>query len=154
MKFIKFIFWLALCQLAGLVGSEAVMENMDWYNQLTAPPFTPPNGIFGLVWAVLYALIGIAAFLALKDFPKSTTKKPACLFLLQLALNACWTPIFFGEQNLGAAFILVAGMLAEGVWLLKAFYKQSRWAGNLMIPYMIWIAFATYLTGAFWLLNR
>ena len=48
----------------------------------------------------------------------------------------------------------VAGMLAEGVWLLKAFYKQTRWAGNLMIPYMIWIAFATYLTGAFWLLNR
>ena len=154
MKIIKLIFWVALCQLAGLTGSNAVMENMDWYNQLLAPPLTPPDGIFGIVWAVLYVLIGVAAFLALKNFPKENTKTAACLFLLQLGMNACWTPVFFGERNLLAAFILVLAMAAEGIWLVKSFYKQSRWAGNLMIPYMIWIVFATYLTGAFWLLNR
>lgn len=154
MKFIKLIFWLALCQLAGLVGSEAVMENMAWYNQLVTPPLTPPNGVFGIVWAVLYILIGIAAFLALKNFPKENTKTAARLFLVQLGLNACWTPVFFGERNLLAALILVLAMLMEGFWLVKAFYQKNRWAGHLMIPYMIWIGFATYLTGSFWLLNR
>lgn len=153
MKVIKLIFWLAICQLPAGAGAYFVRGNMGWYDSLVAPPLTPPDALFGIVWAILYFLLGIAAFLALFDFPQAKTRTAAWLFFIQLALNSCWTPVFFGQQNLAGALFLILVMLVEGFWLFNAFWRKSRWAGVLLVPYMGWLAFATYLTAGFWFLN-
>lgn len=146
----KLLFWLAVCQLPGLIGVGIVRDNLAWYHTLTFPPFTPPDAAFGLAWSLLYILLGIAAFLTFKN-KIQTALTP---FLIQLALNAAWTPLFFGAHQKGAALLLLLAMLGQSVWLTRAFYKQSRAAAWLMIPYQVWLLYAFYLSAGTWWLNR
>ena len=87
---LKLFFWLFVCQLPGLAGARYVPEGLAWYHTLTPPPFTPPDYAFGLAWGLLYILIGISAWLALRP---PIPGKALGLFLVQLLLNACWTPL-------------------------------------------------------------
>ena len=146
----KLLLWLLICQIPGFLGAHVVYTNMGWYNLLSKPPFMPPNGIFGMVWGILYILLGVSAFLA---FREKLNGKTLALFAGQLALNICWTPLFFGAQNLLGALLLLLAMLGELTYLFRAFWKINRTAAYLLLPYCGWLIFALYLTTGVWWLN-
>lgn len=153
MNLIRVVCWLGVCQLPMLASVPFVNPNMGWYRTLAKPPLVPPDMIFGMVWTVLYLLLGIAAA---RVFYKGLTEEKyfaAWLLGIQLGLNALWTPVFFGMHNIPLALAVVVLMLAEGFFMHKAFAKQSKMAAFLLWPYWLWLMFATYLTSGFLLLN-
>lgn len=148
--FIKLFLWLVICQLPSLLGAPFVFSNMAWYHSLALPPLIPPGSVFGIVWGVLYILLGLSAFVA---FCEKLHARPLALFAGQLVLNVCWTPIFFGAHSLLGAMLLLLAMLAEMVGLFQAFWKLDRVAAWLLVPYAGWLCFAMYLTIGVWWLN-
>jgi tryptophan-rich sensory protein len=117
------------------------------------PTFTPAGWIIGLVWFVLYTSMGIAAWRVWRQGGFSGARPALALFLVQLALNAAWTYIFFGLQSPGLAFAEI--MLLWGAILLTliAFWKKDRVAGGLMLAYLLWVSFAAFLNFTIWRLN-
>ncbi len=149
----RVVFWLAVCQLPMLVSVPFVDPNMAWYHTLAKPPFVPPDMIFGMVWGVLYLLLGIAAVMVFHRGVSKELRPAAWLLAGQLVLNALWTPVFFGMHHLPGALTIVVLMLLEGLFLHRAFAKRSKWAARMLIPYWLWLGFATYLTAGFMMLN-
>ena len=147
------LFWLALCQLPGLVGAPAVKANLQWYHALTLPPLNPPDAVFGLAWGILYLLLGTCAWLIFKQGYRSQ-KKLFSLFIIQLVLNSLWTPLFFELHKLGPALVLLLVMIAQVLWLQKELLPKHKKTAWLMLPYTAWLGFAAYLNAAFYLLNR
>ena len=147
---VKLIVWLIICQLPSLLGVSFVYSNMGWYKELIHPALTPPEALFGIVWGILYLLLGISAF---GVFREKLHGKAMMLFVGQLALNACWTPVFFGAHSLAGGVLLLAAMLGELVFLGISFWKINRASAALLIPYGLWLVFAMYLTAATWWLN-
>ena len=142
--------WLVICQVPGILGMQYVFTNMTWYRSLVHPAFTPPDALFGLVWSVLYLMLGTSAFLTFND---KLHARALLLFVLQLVLNACWTPVFFGAHSLFGALILIIAMFISLIFLIKACHQINRIAAWLLVPYGLWLLFATYLTAANWWLN-
>ena len=145
--------WLALCQLPALVGMIYVQPNMAWYHSLVKPPLAPPDWLFGVVWGVLYVVLGVAAAIAFCGGVQKSARVAFWLFLVQLALNALWTPVYFGWHCFAGAALIIVLMLFEGIYLHRAFRRQSAVAAALLWPYWGWLVFATYLTIANWRLN-
>lgn len=126
---------------------------MTWYHALNKPPFVPPDMIFGMVWTVLYLLLGISAVLMFRKGVRNELRPAVWLLGIQLALNACWTPVFFGMHHFAGALTIVVLMLLEGFFMHRAFAKHSKMAAMLLWPYWAWLGFATYLTAGFMMLN-
>ncbi|MBO5911330.1 MAG: tryptophan-rich sensory protein [Elusimicrobiaceae bacterium] len=145
--------WLAVCQLPMLISIPFVDPNMGWYQTLIKPPFVPPDMIFGMVWTVLYLLLGIASVLVFYRGMSEKHHSAAWLLSIQLMLNACWTPVFFGLHNFSLALAVVVLMLAEGFFMHRAYAKHSKLAAFMLWPYWLWLGFATYLTAGFMMLN-
>ncbi len=145
----KLIFSIILAQSAGGVGTLFTFSAIPtWYALLNKPSFSPPNWLFGPVWTILYTLIGISLYLIWTN-KKGTLK----LFLFHLFLNAIWSPIFFGAKNLGLAFIVILIMDITLIIVIRNFYKINKVAGLILIPYLIWISFASLLNFSIWRLN-
>jgi len=128
-------------------------EPGDWYRSLQKPIFTPPGWLFGPVWTLLYVLMGVAVWLVWRERSARPVTLPLALFIVQLALNVVWTPLFFGLQNPGVAFVdilLLWIAIAATVW---QFFGVSAIAGFLMLPYLAWVSFACALNFAIWRLN-
>jgi tryptophan-rich sensory protein len=102
--------------------------------------------VFGPVWTVLYVLIGIAGYLAWTAPTRRWRAAAMALWLAQLALNLAWTPIFFGAHRPGWALAEMLVLLATIVATVAVFAVRSRWAATLLVPYAMWVGFATYLT--------
>lgn len=145
----KLIFSVILAQSAGAVGTLFTFSAIPtWYALLDKPSFSPPNWLFGPVWTILYTLIGISMYLIW------TNKKGSLkLFFLHLFLNAIWSPIFFGAKNLGLAFIVILTMDITLIVIIRKFYKLNKVAGLILIPYLMWISFASLLNLSIWKLN-
>ena len=121
------------------------MQNMDWYQTLVKPWGTPPDVVFSIVWPILYLMMGMAFFFAYKKSEGRQKAFVVAIFVLQFILNLSWSPIFFGAQNpQGAMFVLVCLWLAV-VLMTQLFFKVSRLAGWLLVPYLLWISYAGYL---------
>lgn len=139
---------------AGLVGSMASEDALrEWYPTLTKPPFTPPSWVFSVVWTLLYILMGIAAWWVWKIRGWKEGRLPLALFFAQLALNVAWPTVFFAMRAPGAAFGLILVLLLAVAVTTVAFFRVSRVAGGLFVPYLAWVAFATLLNYEFWRLN-
>lgn len=127
-----------------------------WYTSLKKPPFNPPNWVFPVVWTLMYALMGIASVLIVKQGGGFFTKEnrlALTLYLIQLALNIAWNPLFFLTQRIALAGVwLVSLDIVIGVTIWK-FFALDRTAGWLMVPYFAWCLFATLLNYSIWLLN-
>lgn len=122
-----------------------MMKNMLWYHNLDKAPLSPPDWIFAPVWTILYITIAISLFLFLKNGFSKAKILPLIFFTIQMLLNFAWTPVFFGVQNILAAYvILVLLILFLGLTIIS-FYKFSRAASLLLIPYLLWSIFAVYL---------
>jgi benzodiazapine receptor len=144
------LFWVALSFAAAWIGSR--FSPGDWYAHLVKPAFNPPAWVFAPVWTLLYLAMGIAAGLVWREGGMAAAKALA-LFLVQLALNAAWSWLFFGLHHIGWALVdLVALWLALGATLL-AFWAHRPLAGLLMAPYLLWVSFAALLNFQFWRLN-
>ncbi len=149
---ISIAFPLLVGAVAGYFTSGSVV---GWYSTLITPSFNPPNWLFGPVWTALYILMGIAFYLVWKSEPGNGIKKQAIiLYIIQLALNFCWSFIFFYNEAPGAAF---AEILLLWIFILLTiiyFFKISKPAGWLMVPYLCWVTFAALLNYSIWQLNN
>jgi translocator protein len=132
----------------------ALFPPSDWYRSLAKPPLTPPNGVFGPVWTILYCLMALAAALAWQRSAPGHAQLPLALYALQLALNAVWTALFFGLHAPLWALIDLALLWFAILATAYVFYQRAKLAGLLLIPYLLWVSFAGYLNAGFWWLNR
>lgn len=124
----------------------------DYYADLRKPGWAPPPWLFGPVWTVLYAMIGVAAWLVAKRGGPGT-RGALGLWGVQLALNAAWTPIFFGLRSPGLALAEIGVMWVAIAATTVAFFARRTAAGALMLPYLAWVSFATLLNFEIWRLN-
>jgi tryptophan-rich sensory protein len=141
--------WLVLCFGAAAVGAR--FRPGTWYAGLRKPPWNPPNWLFAPVWTVLYALMAVAAWLVWR---RTGLSWECGLFVLQLALNAAWTWLFFGLKRPALALAEIAVLWLVILATLLAFWSVRPLAGWLLVPYLAWVTFATALTAALWRLNR
>jgi len=143
--------WLLAAFAAAALGGVASVGAASFYAQLSKPSWAPPAGVFGPVWSALYALMGVAAWLVWR----STSSKgvPLTLFVAQLAANALWSWLFFAWHQGALAAVEVLVLLALIVATVVAFWRASRLAAMLMVPYLLWVSFASVLTWAVWRSN-
>lgn len=155
MNYKKLIISLALPQLAGILGSFATVTAIStWYANLTKPFFNPPNWIFGPVWIILYLMIGISSYLIWQKIESNKKAKQALnLFWLHLVFNASWSLVFFGLQRPGLAFVNIIILWIFILVLIIRFWKINKVASYLLMPYFLWVSFASILNFAIWYLN-
>jgi len=146
---------IALCQSAGVVGAFFTRSAIpDWYVTLTKPAFTLPAWVFAPVWIVLYALMGIAAFLVWrKGFHHRTVRGALFIFAGQLMLNAAWPVLFFGLRSIEAALVEILLLWIAVCSTVMRFFRVSRQAGWLLVPYLLWTSYAALLNVFFWIMN-
>ena len=146
---------IVLCESAGIVGSLATFSAIPtWYAALAKPAFAPPNWLFGPVWTILYASMGIALYLVWqKGLEKPEVKKAAAFFGVQLVLNVLWSLLFFGLHNPGLALVDIALLAVMIVATAVQFKKVSATAALLLLPYLAWVVFAAALNFGIWRLN-
>ncbi len=123
----------------------------EWYAGLEKPFFSPPNWVFGPVWTTLYVMMSVAAWLVWKE--TGWRARPIGLWFGQIALNALWTPLFFGLHWLGIALVEMALLWLLILLTLLSFRAVSRLASWLMAPYLAWVSFAWFLNLSLWWLN-
>ncbi|MCM4163775.1 MULTISPECIES: TspO/MBR family protein [unclassified Arenibacter] len=145
----------AVCLTIGFLSSFATQSSVnDWYLELNKPSFNPPNWIFAPVWTVLYIMMGVAAGIVwAKGFYHIWVKTALYHFGIQLLFNALWSIIFFGFKNPFAALLIILTLLVLLIFTIKWFKVVSRTAAYLLIPYLLWVCFATALNYKIWELN-
>jgi tryptophan-rich sensory protein len=150
-QFVGLLGWLLVAFAAGAVGAVASVDAGSFYAQLSKPSWAPPAGVFGPVWSALYALMGVAAWLVWRSTgPKAVA---LALFAAQLVANALWSWLFFAWHRGGLATAEVLILLALIVATVVAFRRISRLAALLLMPYLLWVSFASVLTWAVWRSN-
>ena len=145
------------CLAVGYISSIVTRENIPtWYALINKPFFTPPNWVFSPVWTLLYIMIGFAAGSVWNkiDTDEANVKKAFLFFLIQLALNALWSFLFFGLQNPFLASIEIILLWLMIYETYKQFKNIDKLAANLLLPYLVWVSYATLLTISVWYLNR
>jgi tryptophan-rich sensory protein len=155
-QIIALLGFIGLCLLVGVSAAGITFANVtSWYAGLTRPPLSPPNWLFGPVWTALYMTMAVAAWLVWRrPFGGRRERGAMTLWGVQLAINSSWTPVFFGLHQLGAGLAVMLAMFAAIVLTIIRFWPLSRLAGGLLLPYLAWVSFATYLNAGFWWLNR
>jgi len=145
--------WFAASFVAAGLGAIASTRASAFYGQLTQPSWAPPSSVFGPVWTVLYALMAIAAWLVWRAGGFRANRGALSLFLVQLALNALWSWLFFAWHRGALAFadIVVLWVLILGT--LVSFWRVRPLAGALLLPYLLWVSFAAALNYSVWHLN-
>lgn len=146
-SFFKLLLCVAGCELVGLLGTPFTISAIPtWYATLNKPSFSPPNWVFGPAWTILYFLMGISIFIVWqKGLRNKKVKYAVNIFLIQLFFNFIWSILFFGLRSpiLGLLDIII--LLFMIVLTFNAFYKISKAASYLLIPYLCWVSFATVL---------
>lgn len=152
---LPFLGWLLITAAIAVIGSIFTLPEIDgWYGTLARPALTPPNGIFGPVWTTLYFMMAVSAFLVWRQgFDRREVRIALAIYLAQLELNALWSLVFFGAHLLFGAFIVIALLWQAILANIFAFYRISRPAAYLLVPYLIWVTFAAYLNFSIWLLT-
>lgn len=154
--------WLTLAlsvlvvEVVGASGSLFTVQGLDtWYDTLVRPALAPPNWVFAPVWTTLFALMGVAAWLVWRRARSSLrgARIAALTFAAQFVFNLAWSAVFFGQQAIGAGLVVIAVLWVLIVATIVTFARVDRRAGALLIPYLLWVSFATYLNYAFWTLN-
>ena len=146
---------LIVCQLAGLLGSLFPTPAIPtWYATLKKPSFTPPNWIFSPVWISLFLLMGISLFLVWRRTDHPKFKIAFFFFFVQLIFNVLWSIAFFGLKSPLLGLIDIILLWIAILLTIQNFLKISKFAGVLLIPYLLWVSFAALLNFSLWLLNR
>ena len=144
-----------VCELVGVVGAIFTAPVIPtWYASLVKPSFTPPGWLFGPVWTTLYALMGIAAFIVWRrGLAVAGVKAALLLFVVQLLLNALWSPVFFGVHSPSGGLAIILALWVAIVATIALSAGVSKAAAVLLVPYLLWVSFATVLNFSIWRLN-
>jgi benzodiazapine receptor len=143
--------FLVLCFGVLFLGSRATASALaEWYPALRKPSWTPPGWVFGPVWTLLYPMMAVSGWLAWRE---GRARFGPLVYLLQLALNAAWPWFFFAQRRLDLAFACVVALGVAILATVVAFWRVSRVAAILMLPYLAWVAFAAALNHAVWRMN-
>ncbi|GAB4547784.1 MAG: tryptophan-rich sensory protein [Anaerolineae bacterium] len=145
--------WLAISFIASAIGAVGSLQAGSFYTQLARPAWAPSPSVFGPVWTVLYALMGIAAWLVWRSGEDRSARLALSLFVVQLAVNALWSWLFFRWYKGGLAFFDIVLLWMLVVVTLVAFWRIRPLAGSLLIPYLVWVSFAAVLNYSLWRLN-
>lgn len=152
----KLILCILLCEATGMISSLfSDVRTNTWFEFLDKPNWFPPYFLFGLVWSVLYMLMGISLWLVWRSQKEKEEKTAAIqLFFIQLLFNFWWSIIFFRFQSTFFALVDIVLLLLCIALTMQAFFKISRSAGYLLVPYILWVGFATALNMNIWILNK
>ena len=155
MNIVKLISSIVVCFLAAALGSYFTAPSIPtWYASINKPSFSPPNWIFGPVWSLLYLLMAIAAYLIWqKGLDNKAVQIALVLFAIQLGLNSLWSIIFFGWHSPFYAFIEIIFLWLSILLTIIQFFSLSATAGWLMVPYILWVSFASILNCFVMILN-
>ena len=156
-KNVKILLCVTTCIGVGYLSGMATQSSVTtWFPTLIKPSFNPPSWVFAPVWSLLYTMMGVAAGLVWNriDCEKEAVKKALVFFVIQLALNALWSILFFGIRNPFLAFIEIILLWLMIYETYVKFGKIDKIAGYLFVPYILWVSFAAVLNGSIWWLNR
>lgn len=156
-KYLRISYCVIICLTVGFFSGKITQSSITtWYPTLVKPVFNPPNWVFAPVWTMLYTFMGITAGLIWNEIENKTKEVKIALqyFILQLGLNALWSYLFFGLQNLVLASIEIILLLLILVECYKLFKPINATAAKLFIPYIVWVSFATLLTCSILYLNN
>ncbi len=146
-------FLAATFAVAGISGACTASAIPTWYATLAKPSFNPPNFVFAPVWTLLYFLMALAAWLVWKRPSSASRARALRLFWIQLALNFTWSFLFFGGKRIGLAFFEVCALWLAILFTTVAFFRHTKPAGWMFVPYLAWVTFASILNLAIWHLN-
>jgi benzodiazapine receptor len=151
----KLVVSIVACQCAGLIGSIFTTPAIPtWYATLEKPAFTPPSWLFAPAWITLYLLMAIAAFLIWrKGLAEEGVKSALVIFLVQLVLNALWSVVFFGLHSPLYGMVVILALWVAILLTILRFFRLSTAAGALLLPYILWVSFASILNISIWVLN-
>ena len=150
-----YLFWILATEAVGILAALLTKDGMALYKALTSkPPLSPPSVVFPIVWAILYALMGIGMARVVLSARSDERSDAIQVYLIQLAVNFAWSIFFFRLRSYGGALLVLVLLLALIVWMILRFRRVERPAALLQIPYVLWVAFAAYLNAGVWLLNR
>ena len=150
----RFLISIAIPLIVGGLSALITSENMNLYSRIETPLLSPPGWVFPVVWTILYTLMGVSFYLVWNSNATIFEKKQAFwVYAIQLFLNFIWSPIFFNMRAYLIAFIVLLALWGFVLAMIIKFYKISKLAGILQIPYLIWLTFAGYLNLAIYLLN-
>jgi tryptophan-rich sensory protein len=145
--------------VAGL-GTIATLNNVDgWYADAAKVSWNPPNWIFGPVWTVLYAVMSVSAWLVWRERARVNVRPGLTAYVIQLALNAVWTPVFFGlypvtgSSALWIGLVIIVALDVAVLVTMIRFYRVRKVAAWLLVPYWAWVLFATTLNAGLAVLN-
>ncbi len=145
----KFLTAVVICEGVGILASFVTFDSVkDWYPTLNKPAFNPPSFIFGPFWTILYFLMGLSLYLVWQKGKRTPT-----IFWLQLFLNGLWSFLFFGLHSPILGLIDIIALLMAIILTMKAFYKINKTSGIILLPYLFWVLFATFLNFSIWRLN-
>ncbi len=152
-QIVGLVAWLVISFVASGIGVIASVRAASFYGQLAQPGWAPPSSVFGPVWTLLYALMGIAAWLVWRAGGFRANRSALTLFVTQLAVNALWSWLFFAWHRGALAFADIVLLWLLIVATMAAFWRVRPLAGALLIPYLLWVSFAAVLNFAVWQLN-
>lgn len=154
--YLKLAVSLVLPLLAGAVGSVFTARSVTtWYVTLDKPSFNPPAAVFGPVWTVLYVMMGIALFLVWRrGVALAPVRLGLVVFAVQMVLNTLWSVAFFGMRSPLAAAVIIVALWIAILASIAVFSRVSHWAAVLLLPYLLWVSFATVLNFSIYFLNR
>jgi tryptophan-rich sensory protein len=153
-RWIGLIVFLFICLGAGGLGAIATTPEIDgWYKTLAKPTWNPPDSVFGPVWTTLFIMMGVAAWLVWQREGFKTAALPLALFGFQLVLNVAWSWIFFSLHQPGWAFVEIVVLWLAILATTVPFFRCSKIAGWLLVPYLGWISFASVLNLTIWRMN-
>lgn len=141
---------LAVAFLTAGIGAIASIDAAGFYAQLNRPPWAPPGSLFAPVWSTLYTMMGFAAWLVWRQQHNKGVAVALTVFLVQLCANALWSWLFFAWHNGAGAFGEVLVLLALIAATIITFWRVSRLAAILLLPYFAWVCFASALTWSVW----
>lgn len=146
---------LLLPALAAAIGGTATARNVrDWYPILEKPSWNPSSSVFGPVWTMLYAMMGVADYIVATQSQDEDARFARQVYRIQLVLNAKWSVLFFGLRRPGMALVEIVFLWTAIMMTIVAFWRISRVAALLLVPYLLWTTFATALNAAIWYRNR
>ena len=153
--YIRLIISVALCQAAGIIGSLFTTPAINsWYASLRKPAFAPPNWVFAPVWTTLYLLMGISLFIVWNiGLEKNSVRKSIVVFGIQLLLNVFWSYLFFGLKSPLLGLVEIVVMWLTILSTILVFFRISKKAAVLLIPYLMWVSVASYLNYSILVLN-
>ena len=153
-NFLKLIGSIFICFLQGIIGGFFTANNLyPWYDTLVKPSFNPPSWVFSPVWTTLYTLMGISLFLVLKAENSPDKRLGLIFFAVQLVFNGLWSIVFFGMHQILWAFIVIIFLLLFISLSIWKFYRISKMAAYILIPYLLWVSFATVLNFRLYQIN-